>query len=59
MDSLLPFTPSSAQLRNSCLFFLGTIAISHVPRGLTAHEDVGIERAVDMTSGKSFDSNAV
>jgi hypothetical protein len=41
------------------LFFLGTIAISHVPRGLTAHEDVGIERAVNMTSGKSFDSNAV
>jgi len=39
------------------LVFFG-MAISHVSRGLTAHEDVVLERVANMTSKKSHKSNA-
>lgn len=40
------------------LLFFGTMILSHVPRGLTAHEDVVIESVANMTSKKSKNSNA-
>ena len=35
------------------------MVLLHVPRGVTAIEDVGVKRLTNMTSGESFDSNAV
>ena len=51
-------------MRNFFLFGLalvtfGAMAQSHVPRGLTAPSDVAIESVANITSGESFDSNAV
>ena len=53
-------------MRNFFLFSLvlalvicGVIVLGHESRGLTAPSDVAIERVANMTSGESFDSNAV
>jgi hypothetical protein len=39
------------------LLFFGSMALSHVPRGLTAHEDVVLEMVANMTSSESNKSN--
>lgn len=41
------------------LVFCAAMALSHVPRKVTAHEDGGIGKVVNMTSQASTDSNAV
>jgi hypothetical protein len=41
------------------LLLFGTMALSHVPIGLTAHEDVVLEKVPNMTSSESNSNNTV